>query len=91
VCLLLQQSLPKARISRFSGIHIQAKTSEVMNKAAKCELAARKLNYSYSPNQYSIKATVQLFMKLEYHSHELLEYQLAYDVARNYHYVVLAL
>ena len=69
----------------FFDTYNYAKSSDILNKAAKCELAALRLNYPYS-SEYSIKAMAQLSMKLEYSSHSLLEYRLAYDVVKNYHY-----
>lgn len=69
----------------FFDTYNYAKSSKVLNTAAKCELSALRLNYPYS-SEYSLKAIVQLSMNLEHSSHSLLEYQLAYDAVKNYHY-----
>ena len=69
----------------FFDTYNYAKSSKILNTAAKCELSALRLNYPYS-SEYSLKAIAQLSMNLEYSSHSLLEYQLAYDVVKNYHY-----
>lgn len=69
----------------FYKTYNYAKSSEVLNTAVKCELASLKLNLPDS-NKFYIKAVATLSMNFEYSSHALLEYELAYDVVKNFHY-----
>jgi len=69
----------------FYKTYNYAKSSEILNTAAKCELASLKLNLPGS-NKFYTKAVATLSMNFEYSSHALLEYELAFDVVKNYHY-----
>ena len=69
----------------FYKTYNYAKSSEILNTAAKCELVSRKLDLSDS-NKFYTKAVATLSMNFEYSSHALLEYELAFDVVKNYHY-----
>ena len=69
----------------FYKTYNYAKSSEILNTAAKCELASLKLGLLDS-NKFYTKAVATLSMNYEYASHALLEYELAFDVVKNYHY-----
>ncbi|MCT7359468.1 hypothetical protein [Thalassolituus pacificus] len=71
--------------SFFHETYNYAKLSEQLNTAAMCELTSKRLKIPNS-NKFYINAVVELSMKSEYPSHELLEYELAYDSVKNFHH-----
>jgi len=62
-----------------------ALSSEILDTAAKCALVSHKLGFPGFNDFYS-KAVLVLSMNLEYSSHALLEYELAFVVVKSYHY-----
>jgi len=67
-----------------------ASSSELLGRAAKCEVAALKLNYAESPEIFTQVAAKLMVLGRKngelYRSNKLLEYKLAYIAAKNFYH-----
>lgn len=70
----------------FFDTYNYAKSSPLLNKAAKCDIAATKLKIENNDGYFSYVISNLTMGDTTHQSHELLEYWLAYDTVKNFHF-----